>query len=173
MTPVFEGRCRATMANLKEAMRTSWSGAALVYFTVVPALFLATGIFWLLAYPRKPFAGILAIAGAAVLIALFFLRGHRTCTLQYKRLLMTSGGQVPENILRFYADHVELQNPVSGNRSAYSYGDILGCRETAHLYVLQLRNRMVLPIEKAAFTLGAPEQFPPFLRQAIPGIKLK
>lgn len=169
MTPIFEVYSLQSKGNIKEVMRRYFQ-KGFILLLVLSFLFLAAFISEL--FSRSPSqTAVLVLFEFALLYGFFFFLLHRNTKLTYQRILVQNGGQETDIILRFYEDHFETLNPISGNRNSFSYGTVKKVWQTKNLYILVLSAKMYASVEKARFSVGDPTEFPAFIKSRNPAVK--
>ena len=85
-----------------------------------------------------------------------------------KRNFKKYGSEVTATLC-FYEDKVIVHNHQEDSEGDLRYEQILAVRQSPRLYLLELPGKTALLLEKTAFTKGALEEFPAFMRRKCPG----
>ena len=85
-----------------------------------------------------------------------------------KRNFKEYGSEVTATLC-FYEDKVIVHNHQEDSEGDLRYEQILAVRQSPRLYLLELPGKTALLLEKTAFTKGALEEFPAFMRRKCPG----
>lgn len=95
-------------------------------------------------------------------------RAARVALKIAKRNFKKYGSEVTATLC-FYEDKVIVHNHQEDSEGDLRYEQILAVRQSPRLYLLELPGKTALLLEKTAFTKGALEEFPAFMRRKCPG----
>ena len=92
--------------------------------------------------------------------------------IHYKRSVETNGGKPLHSRVQFFEDHILGTNLDNDNKNQISYDQIRAVFETKNLFLLSMKYRMFLIVDKRTLT-GEREAFSAFLLERCTGIRKK
>lgn len=167
MESIFENTTTLTRQNLTEMARATvprWS----LLVGIIPAVLAVAAAIWDLARRGiSLWAGLLLLAAFALVMTTYGAPARVALKIA-KRNFKKYGSEVTATLC-FYEDKVIVHNHQEDSEGDLRYDQILAVRQSARLYLLELPGKTALLLEKTAFTKGALEEFPAFMRRKCPG----
>lgn len=167
MESIFENTTTLTRQNLTEMARATvprWS----LLVGIIPAVLAVAAAIWDLARRGiSLWAGLLLLAAFALVMTTYGAPARVALKIA-KRNFKEYGSEVTATLC-FYEDKVIVHNHQEDSEGDLRYEQILAVRQSPRLYLLELPGKTALLLEKTAFTKGALEEFPAFMRRKCPG----
>lgn len=167
MESIFENTTTLTRQNLTEMARATvprWS----LLVGIIPAVLAVAAAIWDLARRGiSLWAGLLLLAAFALVMTTYGAPARVALKIA-KRNFKKYGSEVTATLC-FYEDKVIVHNHQEDSEGDLRYEQILAVRQSPRLYLLELPGKTALLLEKTAFTKGALEEFPAFMRRKCPG----
>ena len=157
--------------NLEIETYNTWRKVQTVILFLLTFLFLIGSIlFFYIGYAD---VGLLSLALAALLPAVYVLLPRSRSKASYRWLCEQQHTQVLESDLRFTDEAVEYICLPTGGKMRFSYGQIDSIAELKHVILLGTRydNGLALVLDKSGFRTGTLEDFKKFISEKCPGSK--
>lgn len=171
MDTLFICKFKHTKENNLE-MNKAYSGAKQ---TIIKTVFLA--IFVVLAHAWYFNLGSLLGCIAYLIIGISgFLwvtfRNHLFARKNEKRLLLLYN-EIPESATYFYDDYLLTTNEKTNGELKLDYDKIIKVKQSQNLYLLILKERLVVMVDKNRFEKGTCEEFEEFIKSKAVNAKIK
>lgn len=163
MESILKNTTTLTPAYLQELTRATAPRWVYAVGLVPSALFIGTAIFDVIKRGVSLLPGLLTVAAAALLITTLGAPG-RTAQRMAKNL-RRKYGKDPTVTLSFGEDLILMDDHEAKTTTEVPYEEIYRIRESAHLILLVLNGGLVLPVDKAGFSLGCEDHLRVLLRE--------
>lgn len=159
----FENICTQTPIYLTELARGTVKKGYLFVSLLPGLLVLAMGIYTLVQKGFGFTSGLMIVVALALGVSAYGAP-MRLANQAAKKNRKQYGSDVTVS-LRFFEDGIKAHNQQMETDAEVRYDQIERIVESRHLYLLVLREKMALMVDKEGFTFGAGEKFLPFLRE--------
>ena len=163
MEPILKNSATLTPGYLLELTRATAPRWVYAVGLVPSALFIGVAVWDFIKRGLSLLPGLLLVAAAALLITTF--GAPRRTAQRMAKSLRRKYGKDPTVTLSFGEDLILMDDHEAKTTTEVPYEEIYRIRESAHLILLVLNGGLVLPVDKAGFSLGCEEQLRVLLRE--------
>ncbi len=160
MEAVFINKFKHTKSHYIE-MNNGFSVVFPKLFWMLSLLYIALAVFMFFYFYDITPAVILLILGI-FMGAYPFIKNHIYANKQQKQF-MTLYNETPESITCFYEDHIKTTTPANNAEIRIDYDKIVKLKQTKNLYLLILKEKLVIMIDKNRIENGTREDFEKFI----------
>ncbi len=161
MEAVFINKFKHTKSHYIEAYKGFYPLMKSPFYITLALLYFALAFFIYFHYYDIIPAIIIAVCG------IFFgfypiIRLHIIANKQQKRFL-TLYNETPEAITCFFEEHLESTSITNKEEIKIDYDKIIKLKQTKNLYLLILKEKLVIMVDKSRFEKGTCEEFEKFI----------
>ena len=129
--------------------------------------------YFMICYHTKSYGTLIFFAVFFVVIFLIVKIVNKSGNIQFKRMLSINKGQPIRNEINVNDEGIHAINLDTENKNDYTFEQILSVTETNNLFILKLKYRMGLIVNKNTLTGGSKEEFLNFMFDKCVNIKRK
>ena len=171
MEPLFINKIMQSKKNLVE-MNKAFSGVKFTMFRIIVSAFmLLFSAFWYFELQSLTGCIIVALIG----IAYFFIpliQLHYNTSKHEKRYILLYN-RVPQGTTYFYDNNIFSDCEVTKGELNVSYDKIIKIKQSKNLYLLILKEKLVIMVDKKRFEKGNCEDFEKFIKEKAVNAKIK
>ena len=171
MEPLFINDIRQTKEMYIEMNKAYSSASQIAYKIAVPLVygFLA----FVLIYFYYNFIGAAIVAAAGVLLFFYpLIKLHRVAKKREKQIVELYGSELEGQTL-FYDDHLVSTGFNDKSEIKIEYGKIIKVRQSRNLYLLIMKQKLVIMVDKNRFEKGSCEEFEQFIKEKATNAKIR
>ncbi len=171
MEPLFINSLRQSKEIYIETNKAYSSASRIAYQIAVPVVygFLA----FVLIYFYYNFIGAAVVAAAGALLFFYpLIKLHRVAKKREKQLIELYG-EIPEAQTFFYEDHILTTGITDKSEIRIEYGKIIKVRQSKNLYLLIMKQKLVVMVNKNRFEKGSCEEFEQFIKEKAVNAKIR
>lgn len=171
MDALFINKFKHTKENLIE-MNRSYNGIKIFILRVVLfAAFLILSAFWIFEL-YDIISGIATLVLGIIFAVLPTIVDRYKAGKEEKRLLILYN-EIPESTTFFNDDHLFSTSETTNGELKLEYNKIIKVKQSKNLYLLILKERLVVMVDKNRFKKGTCEEFEEFIKSKAVNAKIK
>lgn len=171
MEALFINKFKHTKENLIE-MNRSYNGIKIFILRIVLfAAFLILSAFWIFEL-YDIISGIATLVLGIIFAALPTIVDRYKAGKEEKRLLILYN-EIPESTTYFNDDHLFSTSETTNGELKIEYNKIIKVKQSRNLYLLILKERLVVMVDKNRFEKGSCEDFEEFIKAKAINAKIK
>lgn len=171
MEAVFISKFKSTKEHLLE-MNKAYKGVKFIIIkTVLFTAFLILSALWFFEL-GDILKGIGTLALGVVFTVLPTILDRYKAKKNEKRLLLLYN-EIPESTTYFYDDHLLNVSETNNGELKLEYDKIIKVKQSRNLYLLILKERLVVMVDKNRFEKGTCEEFEEFIKTKAVNAKIK
>ncbi len=171
MEALFINKFKHTKENLIE-MNRSYNGIKIFILRVVLfAAFLILSAFWIFEL-YDIISGIATLVLGIIFAVLPTIVDRYKAGKEEKRLLILYN-EIPESTTFFNDDHLFSTSETTNGELKLEYNKIIKVKQSKNLYLLILKERLVVMVDKNRFEKGTCEEFEEFIKSKAINAKIK
>ncbi|MBR2867736.1 MAG: YcxB family protein [Clostridia bacterium] len=171
MEPVYINNLKQTRETLIE-MNKTYSFASRITFQIA-ALIIYGFLAFVLAYFYYNYIGAALIAVLGVFLFFYpLIKLHSAAKKREKQILELYGSMLEGQTL-FYDDCIVSTNSADKSEVKIDYGKIIKVKQSKNLYLLVMKQKLVIMVNKNDFEKGNCEDFEKFIRTKAVNAKIK
>ncbi len=171
MDALFINKFKHTKENLIE-MNCAYKGIKFVIIRVILfAAFLILSAFWIFEL-WDIISGIGTLVLGVIFAILPSILDRYKISKDEKRLILLYN-EIPESTTYFYDDHLLSKSETTNGELKLEYKKIIKVKQSRNLYLLILKERLVVMVDKNRFEKGTCEEFEEFIKLKAVNAKIK
>ncbi|MBR3817608.1 MAG: YcxB family protein [Clostridia bacterium] len=171
MDAVFTNRFRHTKNNYTEAYKGGYPLMKSTPYIILSVLYFALSFFiYFYFYDIIP-AVIIAVMG--LFFAVYPIIRLRIITNKQQKQFLSLYNKIPESITHFYDDRIISTSLTNKSEITVEYDKIIKLKQTKNLYLLTLKEKIILMVDKNEFEKGTCEDFEKFIVSKCINVKNK
>lgn len=161
MDAVFTNKFKHTKSNYIEAYKGAYPLMKSPFYITLALLYFALALLMYFYFYDIIPAVIIAVCG--IFLGFYpIIRLHIITTKQQKQFLSLYS-ETPESITWFYDDHIKSTSLTNKSEITVDYDKIIKLKQTKNLYLLTMKEKVILMIDKNGFEKGTCEEFEKFI----------
>ncbi|HEX2937395.1 MAG TPA: YcxB family protein [Ruminiclostridium sp.] len=170
MEPLIENKCKHSKANLLEMAKGSRSTVHIIICIAIIIYCIGTAICCIL---RNCFPGILvSFLLTAFFAFLYLFLPYKNVNKMIKRCYELYHAEVESNLC-FFEDYILNVNKQTNGETKTDYNQIIKVSQTKNLYLMNLREQIVILVDKNGFVKGNKDDFKRLIKEKAVHAKIR